>query len=240
MAGDEQIAGEEDQFLLVEPPLSAVADVHQRAQQVAGRLLPPLPYQRREVVGQRLGGRRHLGRGARGGGQQRVGPAPQFLAVLPGHAEQIADHGDGQRQREGGDQVRGRAGGLHGVQQLPGDPFRAGPQLLHPALGEHSGDGLAQPGVVRRVQRHQDAFAGRVRLDPRSPLVQRPGSAEPGIAQHRPDVLVACHQPGFAAVREAHPAEGFGFAQRREERLHGQACGGLEGKVPYLPAVGGH
>ena len=90
--------------------------------------------------------------GRRGGRQQGGEPGAELGPVRLGDAEQLADHGERQREGEARDQVDdGVAAAVQLVEQVVDDRLDAGPQRGDPRAAERGRGQPAQPGVVGRV-----------------------------------------------------------------------------------------
>ncbi len=165
------------------------------ADQVVLGLTPTLGDQLAEVVPQLL---------AEGPGLLRLGvevdhlrgPGLEELVIGVRHAEQLADHQRGHRQRERRDQVRGVARGQHVLDQPVHDLLDARAHLLQAGHGELRDQQLAEPAVLGRV--HADEAAGdELLIGVGVPRVAGVG-AEPGIDQHLPHLGVPGDQPDLA------------------------------------------
>lgn len=116
VAGDQDADAEADQFLLGEPVVR-VAGVDQRGHQVVGGVPPFGLDQGGEVRREPAERRRGLGRVAVEVAEHGVGPFVELVPVGDRHAEQLADHLHGQRQREVLHQVGGLRQGLEVVDE---------------------------------------------------------------------------------------------------------------------------
>ena len=127
--------------------------------QVGDQVLARLDTFAVEQIGQvpddvRRGGDRAGGWLGCGGGRQQGGePGAELGPVRLGDAEQLADHGEREREGEPRDQVDhgGVAAAVQLVEQVVDDGLDAGPQRGDPGAAERGRGQPAQPGVVGRV-----------------------------------------------------------------------------------------
>lgn len=172
--------------------------------------------------------------GGRGRADHRPGVVLEHGVVVVGHAEQFADDQRGDRQRERLDEV-GRVGtGQHVVDQAVHDPLYGGPEGLDLPDGERCRHHPAQPGVFGVVH-HDEAELALAGLG--TGLGRIAGligvGADPGIAQDGPLLGVAGHEPGLAAVPQAHLRERPLLLQFLEagRRVEGTAGGARHGEL---------
>lgn len=152
------------------------------------------------------------------------------MAVIGiGHTDQFADECHGQREGEVLDQVGGRPGLRHPVEQLVGDRAGTVAQELDTASGELLAQQGAHPGVVRGVDGDEAPAAGaRHRTDPGLVAADGLGEAEAGVGEDAADILMTYGEPGVLAVGETHPGEGL-VPQRAVVGVESEALGGPEG-----------
>ena len=226
VAGDDQLEDRRQQLLGAEP-LVAVAGADQPAHEVvagAGLLGLDERFEHRDDRVGRLLRPCVLG-GGRGGDEQRGESAPQVGPIRLGHAEQLADDGERQRERERADEVdpRVRSGGGDVVEEVVDDGLHARAERLDAARREGGRDEAAQPGVIRRVDAEHvpreggtwkalghDAAAGRQRG------VHVLG--EPRVVERDPRLLVADHEPGVVPVGQRDRVHRAQLADRGEQR----------------------
>ena len=136
--------------------------------------------------------------GHRNGQVELAGAAAlEVVAVVIGHAEQLADHQRRDRQREARHQIRWRPGLFHRVQLCVDDLDDARLQPLHPPDRELGREHAPQPLMLGRVEAEQIAGprAGLLLLGDRRRAghdeTRWPGVGEPFVVgQHVLDVLV--------------------------------------------------
>ncbi len=218
VARDQQDEGHAAQFARGEPVAVLGGGAHEITQQVAGRARAPLVLdQLGEVRGKPCEG---VVLGLRAARCHRLrGHAAELRAVQLGHAQQLADHRDRQRVREGVHQV-GPAARQHRVEQFVGDLLDPRLQFLHAARGEGARDQRAQPGVLGRVGDQQvladEPFVEELQADPGGVL----GQAR--VAERRAGLLVADDEPCLVMgvdSRQPHPVHRPALAQERVHRM---------------------
>ncbi len=146
------------------------------AEQVVGRVAP-LPLDGVVDVGEHLvgGGDDAAQVGLVGERLERAGhlvrPGAELVAVAVGHAQQLADDDERQREGEAGEEVDRLAGAVSAgdvVEQLGHEDTGSFAEPLDPADGEGARHQAAQPGVVGRVEA-QDRAAALAVAAPRGP-----------------------------------------------------------------------
>jgi hypothetical protein len=184
---------------------------------------------------------RRLGR--RGRGEQRGEPGPELVPVWSGDAEQLADHGERQREGEAGDQVDdGLAVRFEVVQQPVGDRLDPWPEGGDPRPAERRGGQPAQPGVVGRVGAEHvpgEGGAGQALGDHRAVPGQRGVHVlgQAGVGEGGPGLLVPDDQPGAVPVGQGdlvHRAVGLDAGEQRVRVVSVVAAPRVEGRVAHL------
>ena len=152
--GHDQLEDGREQLSGVEA-LVAVAGGDQPAHEVVAESSPfcldERAQHRHDVVGCGLG-QCVLGRRRRGD-EQRAEAPPQWLPVVFGHAEQLADDGERQRERESCDEIDPRVGSRSGhlVEEVVHDGLHLRAELFDSAGCEGGRDETAQSAVIGRV-----------------------------------------------------------------------------------------
>jgi hypothetical protein len=197
---------------------------------------PLVRHQRGEVS-------RHLHRrrprlSRRAGGQDGLRPGAEVGPIRVGDAEQLADHGDRQREGERFEQVDLTAGG-HRVQQRTGDLGDARPQPLDAAGRERPGDQAPKAvmvGGIRaehvRVKRSEPVigFGGGIAGPQRAPVFDQPRIGQRGaglrVPRDNPDGMAAGHHnPAHRALGSQPLVHGVGVLHEPvAELLSGGSC----------------
>ena len=256
--GEQQDRSGDD--LIVAERVTGLAGGNQARQQVVRRRTTTFGDQVEEV-GAHLIHRRGGGvqRGRVGGRVQGRGPGPherlETRPVRSGDADQLADDGDRQRERQRGHDVDLAC--VEHVVQVAGDHcFDRRPQPVDPVRGERPADQAAEPGVVRRVGKEHvvpgpleerlallgvDVETGEPERRPLPRRPQRRPAPETRVAQRGHAVLVAAQhdRPEAAAQHRG------GVAQLAVERVGvGSAFGGEQQAEQDVVSVnvtdGGH
>jgi hypothetical protein len=139
------------------------------------------------------------------GAGHQLRPRPELDPVGLGHAEQLADHDEGQGEGEPGDEIdgptRGRLLRSHVGEQAVDQLVHAGAQLFDPADGERARHQAAEPRVVGRVERQDRAplvVAPLLQLDGMvgrsSGLTLRLSTLVPGPQEGEAVVVVRGHE----------------------------------------------
>jgi hypothetical protein len=145
-------------------------------------------------------------RGAEAGASSVVNQAPELGPVGFGDAEQLADHGERQREGEARDQVDdGVAAAVQLVEQVVDDRLDPRAQRGDPRAAERGGGQRAQPGVVGRVDAEHvpgERGAGQALGDHRAVAGERGVHVlgQPRVVERGPCLGVADDEPGALAV----------------------------------------
>ena len=125
---------------------------------------------------------------------ERVRPCAQLRAIGLGHAEQLRDHEEGEREREVGDDVDGRAAAGRGVvEELVDQHLDARDERLDPPRRERLRHEPADARVVGRVEVEDRPLAAIGSLDAGGGKDQVPG-VEGRVAVFYRDARLA-HEP---------------------------------------------
>jgi hypothetical protein len=192
--------------LLVGEALAVDLGLHELGEEVVGRLGPLRLRHGQQVVlhlGQQVHALLVVGGGlgdveAPGDG---VRPLPEARAGFVGHAEHLAEHGDGQRVGEVADQLH--AAPVDQLVEGAGHPLlHRGPDAFDGAGGERRLQQAPQAGVVGVVAEHQGEdlvaplpLAGSLEVDHRRRRGPVEIAADGRVAEHRADVVEAGEHP---------------------------------------------
>ena len=168
--------------------------------------------------------RRHLLFVGRSGVESLRAVVLKELVLLVGDAEQQADHQRRHRQREVADQVGGRPGLDHVVQESVDEILDLWPHRLGSPEGEVPGHHSTQSvvlGIVDAGEDHRDVVVGRPRLQGLGKGVR----GQPRIGQRRPDVFVSADEPRRLMPPQDH-LQAVGMRANRRTRAGASADNG--------------
>ncbi len=207
VAGQQQRAYGGDELLVAEPPVLAVGDLGELAEQVVARVGAPFVDESGDVGVEVPVGLLHLRLAVAGQREHDLRPVGELVLVLARRSDERADDPYRQGQPEPGRQV-GRGAPLdHLVHELVGHGLHAGPPRLHPLDGEGAAQQpppahvpLPLPQVRALTGPREDAAVlrgGHARGVASAP-------AEARVGEHGAHVVVAGEQAGGVAAGQPH------------------------------------
>ena len=226
VARDDELEDRRQELLFAEL-LVAVARVEQRAHQgiigLASLLGDQVPEERDDRVGRDLRvGVLLVGAGRNEHLDQR---STERRASGLGDTEQLADHGEGQRECECVDQIDDgvRAACFDGIEHVVDDPLHVFMQRLYPPYRERARDESPETRVVGRID---GEHVPRERRPRETFGDDAPGSrhrrlhvlGDPRVVQRGPRLVVPDDQPGLVTVSQRHPVHRRPVANRLEQR----------------------